>query len=146
MDATIVRNFIEKTILEESKPILNLRYLDMEKFRKFVLIQLDRFLDEQTKNQNNSVILSMKRDTLEDDKIDVSVCGDIINDNTQKSAYVKIKGKQIHWSDAALMDSNKLTRLVRRYNREHPNHKIPRHKQNSSNDVIHHIWKIKFDM
>lgn len=153
MDPKLVRDFIEKTILDEAKPILNLRYLDMEKYRKFVLINLDTFLDEHNKKQNEPLILYMKKDEKEQDKIDekeqdkidVSICGNIINENTKKSAYVKIKGKQIHWSDAALMDTSKLMRLGRQYNKEYPGHKIPRHMRKSCNDIIHHIWNIKFD-
>ena len=148
MDPKLVRDFIEKTILDEAKPILNLRYLDMEKYRKFVLIKLDTFLNEHNKKQNDPLILCIKKDGSdenEDDKIDVSICGNIINENTKKSAYVQIKGEKIHWSDAALMDTAKLMRLGRRYNREYPGHKIPRHMRKSSNDIIHHIWNIKFD-
>jgi len=141
MDPELFRQFVEKTILEDAKPILNLRYLDMEKYRKYVMTQMDQFLDKHTKNSS----LCMKRENLQD-KIDVSVCGDIINENTQKSAYVTIKGKQIHWSDAALLDTSKLMRLVRRYNREHPTHKIPRHLRKSSSDVIRHIWNIQMDL
>ena len=145
MDPKLVRDFIQNTILDQAKPILNLRYLDMEKYRKFVLIKLETFLDEHNKKQNEPLILSMKKEENEQDKIDVSICGNIINENTEKSAYVQIKGKKIHWSDAALMDTSKLMRLCRRYNKEYPSHKIPRHMRKSSNDIIHHIWNIKFD-
>jgi hypothetical protein len=145
MDPNTIRSFIEETILEEAKPILNLRYLDMEKYRKYVLISLDKFLEKHNIPQNNTVILTIKKDEIENDKIDVSVCGDIKTETTKKSAYITIKGKQFHWSDAALMDTSKLMRLGRRYNREHPTHKIPSHKRKSNSDVIHHIWNISID-
>lgn len=149
METTKFRTFLDSIVFNQANILLNPRYLDMEKFRTVVLEQFNSFvrseqehLGQQHTNSIVMVVSEEKDDANDDEHIDVSVCGDV-PENTKKSAYVLIRGRNVHWSDAALMSSKELSKLVKRYNKEYPCNAVPKNLRKSHKDVITHIWGVK---
>ena len=147
MDLSKFRTFLDNTVFNQANILLNPRYLDMEKFRTVVLDNFNTFVSSELaisrSEHTNPIVMVVSEESNDDDEhIDVSVCGDKPN-NRKQSAYVFIDGKNVHWSDAALMSAKELAKLVKKYNRDYPQNKVPRSLRKSTKDVITHIWGVE---